>query len=208
MKKIKVYVEIEKNGQLPHSGSIGAAGLDIYAAEDTVILPGETRLVATKLKIAIPEGYEIQIRPRSGLSLKTAIRIANSPGTIDSDYRDEIKIICENKNNFDSWKDDLLRQPELLSDLKAMQRICLLDYLSAKGEILLDQEQGSIEQELAKSYLYLREDGYPYGTIVIKKGERFAQMVFAAYQAVEFVISDNVQMIGENREGGFGSTGK
>lgn len=97
----KVYVEIcRENVQLPTYSNIGDAGMDIRAAENVEIMPGETKIIPTGLKVAIPAGYEIQIRPRSGLSLKTPLRIANSPGTIDSGYRDEIGIIISNSSIF------------------------------------------------------------------------------------------------------------
>ena len=70
--------------------------MDIYAVEETVIDPFETVLIKTGLKFAIPEGYEIQVRPRSGIPLNTPLRIPNSPGTIDSGYRDELCIIVQN----------------------------------------------------------------------------------------------------------------
>ena len=66
------------------------------SAEDIVIKPGETVIIPTGLKFAIPEGYEIQVRPRSGISLRTPLRLANSPGTIDAGYRDELGIIVCN----------------------------------------------------------------------------------------------------------------
>lgn len=72
------------------------AGADICAVEETTIMPGETKIVKTGLAVAIPVGYEIQVRPRSGLSLKSGLRIANAPGTIDTDYRGEIGIIMTN----------------------------------------------------------------------------------------------------------------
>jgi len=97
----KVFVETcRENIQLPVYSNIGDAGMDIRAAEDVVIMPGETKIIPTGLKMAIPTGYEIQVRPRSGLSLKTPLRIANTPGTIDSGYRDEIGIIISNCSNF------------------------------------------------------------------------------------------------------------
>lgn len=70
--------------------------MDVRAAEDVLIGPGETKVIPTGLKMAIPTGYEIQVRPRSGISLKLPLRISNSPGTIDSGYRDEIGIIISN----------------------------------------------------------------------------------------------------------------
>lgn len=72
------------------------AGMDIYASEDVTLAPGETALVHTGMKVAIPEGYEIQVRPRSGLSLNTPLRVCNAPGTIDSEYRDEVCVIMQN----------------------------------------------------------------------------------------------------------------
>ena len=92
-------VYIEKMGDdivTPVYARVGDAGMDIRVNEDIVIKPHETKLVSTGIKVAIPIGYEIQIRPRSGMSLKTNLRIANSPGTIDSGYRDELKIIVTN----------------------------------------------------------------------------------------------------------------
>jgi dUTP pyrophosphatase len=82
---------------LPVYQSKGAAGFDLAACESKIIMPGETALVGTGLSFEIPEGYEMQVRPRSGLSAKTKLRVANSPGTIDSDYRGEIKIIVDNQ---------------------------------------------------------------------------------------------------------------
>ena len=81
---------------LPRYASEGAAGMDVVSAEDWVIAPGERVAVATGLAIAIPEGFEIQIRPRSGLALKHGITLPNSPGTIDSDYRGPLGVIVMN----------------------------------------------------------------------------------------------------------------
>ena len=81
---------------LPHYATTGAAGMDVRSAEDVVIAPGERHAVATGLALAIPQGFEIQVRPRSGLALKHGITVPNTPGTIDSDYRGELKIIMIN----------------------------------------------------------------------------------------------------------------
>ncbi len=81
---------------LPSYASLGAAGLDVVSAEDIVLHPGERHAVATGFAIAIPEGYEVQVRPRSGLALKHGITCLNTPGTIDSDYRGEVKVILAN----------------------------------------------------------------------------------------------------------------
>jgi dUTP pyrophosphatase len=81
---------------LPSYASGGAAGLDVVAAEDVTLRPGDRHAVATGFAIAIPEGYEVQVRPRSGLALKHGITCLNTPGTIDSDYRGEVKVILAN----------------------------------------------------------------------------------------------------------------
>ena len=84
--------------ELPHRKTEGASGMDLYAAvEDTVVInPGEVSLIPTGIAIAVPAGYECQIRSRSGLSLKQGLFCLNSPGTVDSDYRGEIKVILAN----------------------------------------------------------------------------------------------------------------
>jgi dUTP pyrophosphatase len=81
---------------LPAYATSGAAGMDIVSAEDVIIAPGARHAVATGLAVAIPHGFEIQVRPRSGLALKHGITVPNAPGTIDSDYRGEVKVILIN----------------------------------------------------------------------------------------------------------------
>ena len=81
---------------LPSYASAGAAGLDVVAAESLSLAPGARHAVATGFALAIPEGYEVQVRPRSGLALKHGITCLNTPGTIDSDYRGEVKVILAN----------------------------------------------------------------------------------------------------------------
>lgn len=143
-----VSINIEfchENAKVPAYAHEGDAGMDIYAVEDITIAPGVTALVKTGLKVAIPFGYELQVRPRSGMSLKTGIRIANAPGTIDCGYRDEIGIIAHNT--------------------------------------------AQISYE-------------------VKAGDRIAQLVLQKVPFAEFVIVDSVADIGDNRKGGFGSSGK
>ena len=81
---------------LPSYASEHAAGLDVVAAESLTLMPGERRAVATGFAIAIPHGFEVQVRPRSGLALKHGLSVLNTPGTIDSDYRGEVKVILAN----------------------------------------------------------------------------------------------------------------
>lgn len=81
---------------LPAYATAGAAGMDVVAAEDVSIAPGDRHAVATGFALAIPTGFEIQVRPRSGLALKHGVTVPNTPGTIDSDYRGELKVILIN----------------------------------------------------------------------------------------------------------------
>ncbi len=100
--------------ELPAYATSGSSGMDIRAAvkEDIVIKHGEIVLVPTNLSVEIPHGYEIQVRPRSGLAIKHGIGILNSPGTIDADYRGEIKIILFNfsKEDFKISRGDRIAQ--------------------------------------------------------------------------------------------------
>ncbi len=90
--------------RLPHGEGLpppayatqGAAGMDVVAAEDIDLAPGARHAVATGFALAIPDGYEVQVRPRSGLALKHGVTCLNTPGTIDSDYRGEVKVILAN----------------------------------------------------------------------------------------------------------------
>jgi dUTP pyrophosphatase len=81
---------------LPAYATDGAAGMDVVAAEDLTLAPGARQAVATGFAMAIPEGFEVQVRPRSGLALNHGITCLNTPGTIDSDYRGEVKVILAN----------------------------------------------------------------------------------------------------------------
>ena len=167
IKIIAIPCELEDGVKVPVYAHKTDAGLDIYAREEITIAPGETKIIGTGIKVAIPEGYAILIQPRSGQSVKTKLRIANTPGLIDSGYRDEIGVIIENIEP--PFKD--------------------IDYeFDDNGEIHIK----SIEHGL--SY-----------TIV--EGQRFAQMRLVQVPKAEFVEVESVGEIGEDRGGGFGSTG-
>lgn len=164
---VEVPVVLEDGVQMPEYARAGDAGLDVRANEEVTIAPGETVLIPTGIKMAIPKGYEVQIRPRSGLSLRTKLRIANSPATIDSSYRGDVGLIVENTE----------------------PRIKDITYT-------------------------FDEDGRPVITgiehgasITIGKGERIAQLVLSEVCAASFYKVDSVDNIGEDRGGGFGSTG-
>lgn len=97
--KRQILIPIEycrEDAKMPTYAHLTDAGMDIYLTEDVTIHPGETKLIPTGIKVAIPLGYELQVRPKSGRSLKSKLRIANTPGTIDAGYRDEICIIADN----------------------------------------------------------------------------------------------------------------
>ncbi len=112
--KVKRINENFNDIPLPKYETDGSAGLDIRAAveNDIIIDSGKIGFISTNLSVEIPEGYEIQVRPRSGLAVKHGIGILNSPGTIDSDYRGEIKIILFNfgENNFTVKRGDRIAQ--------------------------------------------------------------------------------------------------
>ena len=103
--KIKKLSHYDESFPLPSYETTGAAGADVRASLENkasmVIKPGERVLVPTGLSMEIPLGYEVQVRPRSGMSFKTSLMVLNSPGTIDSDYRGEVKIILGNLGSTD-----------------------------------------------------------------------------------------------------------
>ena len=161
---IQVPIELcHDKAKIPQYAHVSDSGLDVYALEDVTIHPGETVLVPTGIKVALPPGYELQVRPKSGRALKTKLRVANTPGTIDQGYRDEIKVIVEN----------------IEAPIK---------------DITIDDE-GKVTSVLYGSDYFIGE------------GEKFAQLVLMEVPKAAFHRVDSVQNIGENREGGFGSTG-
>lgn len=100
-KNILIPIEYCREGaKCPTYAHLTDSGMDVYALEDITIAPGETKLVPTGIKVAIPAGYELQVRPKSGRCLKSKLRVANTPGTIDAGYRDEIGIIVDNIEPF------------------------------------------------------------------------------------------------------------
>lgn len=160
----EIYIEkCRDTAVIPAYAHPGDAGMDIYAAADVIVEPGKSVLVPTGLKMAIPVGYEVQIRPRSGISLKTPLRVPNAPGTIDSGYRDEVNVIIYNA----SQRDD-----------------------SENGEPFT-----------------LNTKGCMHGKYKICCGDRIAQMVIAKVEECTFNECADVSAIGENRGGGFGSSG-
>ena len=160
----EIYIEkCRDTAVIPAYAHPGDAGMDIYAAADVIVEPGRSVLVPTGLKMAIPVGYEVQIRPRSGISLKTPLRVPNAPGTIDSGYRDEVNVIIYNASQ------------------------------------MTEAENGEP--------LSVSTKGCKHGTYKICCGDRIAQMVIAKVEECTFKECGDVSAIGENRGGGFGSSG-
>lgn len=96
-----MQVKIKKlhpDAVIPKYATSGSSGFDLVAIEDVELKPGETKLVKTGLAVDVGAGWELQVRPRSGVSLKTSLRVANAPGTVDSDYRGEVCVIMTNNS--------------------------------------------------------------------------------------------------------------
>lgn len=165
---VQIPVELcHPNAKIPQYANTSDSGMDVYALDDYTIAPGETKLIPTGIKLALPPGYEIQVRPKSGRALKTKLRIANTPGTVDAGYRDEIKVIVEN-----------IEPP--IKDIE-------YDF----------DDNGT---PIIKSILH----GAAY---TIGKGEKFCQLVLMEVPKAALYRVEQVGEIGENRGGGFGSTG-
>lgn len=118
----------------PEYAKVGDAGMDIRASEPVCVYPGETKIIKTGLYVAIPTGYELQVRPRSGMSAKTNIRIANTPGTIDSNYRGEIGIIVDNTGNDEYVISVGDRIAQLVLNTVPAIRWCPVENVEALGE--------------------------------------------------------------------------
>ncbi|MDU6634377.1 MAG: aminotransferase [Clostridium perfringens] len=206
-----VYIQYDKNGETPKYETPLAAGADLFAAEDMVIRPFEKVAIPLGLKFAIPDNMELQIRARSGLSLRTNLKISNSIGTIDADSVSDISVILENNYNIANLPYEIANDISILDDLKNnYTEVRLSDYLESKGNDVssYEDEGKKAYKKLLKTYIYLDKNGNPYGTIYIKKGNRIAQMVLAKYYKANFKKTDDVSKLKSvNRGGGFGHTG-
>lgn len=206
-----VYIQYDKNGETPKYETPLAAGADLFAAEDMVIRPFEKVAIPLGLKFAIPDNMELQIRARSGLSLRTNLKISNSIGTIDADSVSDISVILENNYNIANLPYEIANDISILDDLKNnYTEVRLSDYLESKGHDIssYEDEGKKAYKKLLKTYIYLDKKGNPYGTIYIKKGNRIAQMVLAKYYKANFIKTDDVSKLKSvNRGGGFGHTG-
>ena len=138
MEKVKVQVLISDGVQLPKYETSGSAGMDVRAniSEPIVLGSLERALIPTGIKMAIPEGYEVQVRPRSGLALKHGISMANAIGTIDSDYRGEIGVILINLS-----KDEYVVQPQERIGQLVLNKVAQMEFEVV--ESLDETERGS-----------------------------------------------------------------
>lgn len=172
-RNVPVAIELcHPDAKIPQYAHISDSGMDVYALDDITVHPGETVLIPTGIKVALPVGFELQVRPKSGRALKTKLRVANTPGTIDQAYRDEIKVIIEN-----------VEPP-----IRDITTNTIID------------ENGYIDHMEITSIEYGKD-------FTIGKGEKFCQLVLCEVPKVAFYRVDSVQEIGDNRNGGFGSTG-
>ena len=167
-RNVPVAIElIHPDAKIPQYHTIHDAGADIFAIDDYDINPGETKIIPTGLKIALPPGFAFLIHPRSGLSAKTKMRIANSIGLCDAGYRDEYGIIIENI------------EPAIKD---------------------IEYEFNEDKTVNIKSILH-------GSTLHITKGQKIAQLRLVEVPKASFYRVDSVSEIGEDRGGGFGSSG-
>lgn len=198
-----VMIRTGSAGRTPVYATAGSAGCDLYAATAITLLPGETRLLPLDIVIALEPGVEAQIRPRSGLSLKTDLRVPNAPGTIDSDYRSEVGIILQNTFNQADLPMHLAAQPNLAESFSRTARsTTLAAYCPATTIDRLRQFP-----ELLNQIIYLDQRGNPWGTLYFEPGERIAQMVLSRHLQADFIEHPDPASVGMDRGGGFGSTG-
>lgn len=163
------YEKCHENAKAPAYAHETDSGMDVYALEDITLAPGEQKIIPIGIKVALPAGYELQVRPKSGISAKTKLRVANAPGTIDAGYRDEIGVIIENV------------EPPI--------RSIATDFAESPNDFI---PVGAIE--FGRSY-------------TIGKGQKFAQLVLSEVPKAVLYEVESVGEIGEDRGGGFGSTG-
>lgn len=135
MNKINVKIrKLHPHAITPAYATELAAGFDLVAVEDVIIAPGETALVPIGLAFEIPPDFEMQIRPRSGVSYRTKLRVANSPGTIDADYRDGVKVLIDNNARAEYGSTPRLRNLEGRTEFYDGQYFDKYTYIIRKGE--------------------------------------------------------------------------
>lgn len=184
---------VHPNAVIPKYATNGASGFDLVAVEDVIIAPGETKLVRTGLAFEIPPGYEMQIRPRSGVTLKTKLRVGNAPGTIDSDFRGEVAVIVDNAA-------PLRYNP--LCDLERTSKYRTIDGAEVETECV----EVCVSSYGNRDYYEKRPRTVLEGTYIIRAGDRIAQGVIAPIVRAEFTEADELSDT-QRGAGGFGHTG-
>jgi len=149
MKKINVKIaKTNKDAVIPAYATSGSACFDLVAVEDVVVTPGSTALIKTGLKVEVPEGYKLAIYPRSGISLKTPLRMGNSVGQVDSDYRGEVGVIIQNTGIYSPYNMPLA----MTIDNKPFElegQVPIGSYIIRKGDRIA---QGAIEQVIQAAF--------------------------------------------------------
>lgn len=197
MNTTNVYIELLCESNMPFYANFNDVGADLYLTEDIAIKPGERIVTDLNFKVAMDDNIEIQIRPRSGLSLKTSLKVSNSPGTIDPGYRDNVGIILENTYNISNLSYEIYNNPSLLDTIEKNYKILhLKDQLNIKSDFLH-----------LLNPIIIDNKGNPYGTLYLEKGSKVAQMIITEFKKANFIKTNDVSKIGVNRDGGFGSTG-
>lgn len=127
-----IYINVRKGVEaLPVYATEGSAGADIISAEETKIAPGKVKAISTGIFMEIPRGYEVQVRPRSGLAFKSQVTVLNAPGTIDSDYRGELKVILINLGEEDFY----IHKGDRIAQMVAAPVVqCRFDIVDELGE--------------------------------------------------------------------------
>jgi len=175
------FKRLHPDAKIPQYATEMSAGFDLVAVSDVIIAPGETVKVPLGFAVQIPAGYEIQIRPRSGVTFKTKLRVANSPGTADADYRGEVAVLIDNIAHRE------------ISDIDMNER----EVVYGKSSIL-DTVDGE--------YYHGNWIDYPWKTYLIRKGDRIAQGVLAAVSRASFEEVAELDDT-ERGDGGFGHSG-
>jgi dUTP pyrophosphatase len=193
---------------IPKYVHIGDSGFDLYAIEDVIVEPGQTVKVRTGLSFEIPDGYELQIRPRSGVSAKTKLRVSNTPGTVDASYRGEVMVLVDNitpiKYNLHTDQPD----DEIIYELS--EQTAWGHYVTVIDERTAHSDVGNWLNTINGDKVFHPENDfgprYLDGTYIIKKGDRIAQGVIVPVIRADIVEVDELSDTTRGT-GGFGSTG-
>lgn len=207
MDTVKIDIELLAGAETPSYANFHDAGADVYAACDLVIRPMQKLVVPLNFKVALPVDVEMQVRPRSGLSLKTSLSIPNSPGTVDSGYRDVVGVIVQNTYNISNLPYEMLYDEDLRDQIQKDYHILKVSDPNEIISTYSDKKNETAEVLNLFPFLILDKNNNPYGTLYFEKGTKIAQIVFNKVVHAKFEETKDIESIGTNRGGGFGSTG-